>query len=277
LLNDDPHTGAFQLMVLGLFTERRRRRLREKPFPPAWQAIIRKNVPVFERLSPDDRAELLGHVQVFLAEKSFEGCGGLELTDEIRVTIAAQACMLLLHRETDYYPELTSILVYPSGYVVEGERFLGGGIWEEGGEGRLGHTARELRAMVLAWDAAKQGAADPGDGKNLVLHEFAHQLDFENLAADGTPALLSRGAYVAWARIMSEELEALRAADDAGLPTILDRYGAANPAEFFAVATEAFFERPFELRDRHPDLYRALAGFFSQDPTSFSEDRSRQG
>jgi Mlc titration factor MtfA (ptsG expression regulator) len=259
-------------MVFGLFTERRRERLRSQPFPPEWRAIVERNLPVFRRLSAADQTELLGHVQVFLAEKSFEGCGGLDLTDEIQVTIAAQACILLLHRNTDYYPDLTSILVYPSGYIAREDRSLGGGIWEEGEEARVGHTARELRAMVLAWDAAKQGAADPSDGKNLVLHEFAHQLDFENLLADGTPALDTRGAYVAWARVMSREFEALRDADDAGLPTLLDRYGATNPAEFFAVATEAFFERPKALRLRHPELFAELSKFFRQDPTDHSAE-----
>lgn len=261
-------------MAFRLFSQRRRERLRAAPFPSEWRRVIERNLPVFRRLTPADQVELLGHVQVFLAEKSFEGCGGLELTDEIRLTIAGQACMLLLHRDTDYYPELTSILVYPSGYITNEDRSLGGGIWEEGDEGRLGHTARELRAMVLAWDAAKQGAADPRDGKNLVLHEFAHQLDFENLQADGTPALDTRGAYVAWARVMSAELQALRTADDSGLPTVLDRYGATNPAEFFAVATEAFFERPLALRAHHPALFHELNKFFRQDPTAYSsEDR----
>ncbi len=259
-------------MAFSIFTQRRRERLRERPFPSEWRRIIQRNVPVFGRLSAADQTELLGHIQVFLAEKSFEGCGGLALTDEIRITIAAQACMLLLHRDTDYYPELTSILVYPSGYVTYEDRSLGGGIWEEGAEGRLGHTARELRAMVLAWDAAKQGAADPGDGKNLVLHEFAHQLDFENPLADGTPALETRGAYATWARVMSAELEALRNADDAGLPTVLDGYGATNPAEFFAVATEAFFERPRALRARHGALFNELNKFYRQDPTAYSSE-----
>jgi Mlc titration factor MtfA (ptsG expression regulator) len=259
-------------MVFGLFTQRRREQLRAQPFPSAWRTIIEHNLPVFRRLTAADQAELMGHVQVFIAEKRFEGCGGLTLTDEIRVTIAAQACMLLLHRETDYYPELTSILVYPSGYTAYEDRHLGGGIWEEGGEDRLGHTARELRAMVLAWDAAKQGAADPSDGRNLVLHEFAHQLDFENMTADGTPALDTRSAYIAWARVMSAELDALRDADDAGLPTLLDRYGATNPAEFFAVATEAFFEQPVALRAHHPALFAELGRFFRQDPTTFSTE-----
>lgn len=260
-------------MVFGFRTRRRREELRAQKFPPAWRAIVERNLPVFHRLPPADQAELLGHVQVFLAEKHFEGSGGLEMTDEIRVTIAAQACMLLLHRETDYYPELTSIIVYPSGYTAYEQHPIGGGIWEEGGQDRLGHTARELRAMVLAWDAAKQGAADPSDGRNLVLHEFAHQLDFENLVADGTPDLESRGAYIAWARVMSAELQALRDADDAGLPTLLDTYGATNPAEFFAVATEAFFERPLALQSMHPELFGALREFYRQDPTTYATSK----
>jgi Mlc titration factor MtfA (ptsG expression regulator) len=234
-------------MVFGIF-RRRRERLRAKPAPPSWREILAQNLSIFRRLPPEDQAELLGHVQIFLAEKHFEGCGGLELTEEIRVTIAAQACVLLLHRETDYYPELTSILVYPSGYVAREERHVGGGIWEEGGEDRLGHTAPGMKALVLAWDSARHGAADPGSGANLILHEFAHQLDFENREVDGVPALDTRGEYVAWARIMSAEFEALRRAQDAETPTLLDTYGATNPAEFFAVCTEAFFERPRALR-----------------------------
>jgi Mlc titration factor MtfA (ptsG expression regulator) len=257
-------------MVFDLFKSRRRSRLRAQPVPPAWRAILERNLPIFNRLSADDQAELLGHTQVFLAEKHFEGCGGLGLTDEIRVTIAGQACLLLLHRETDYYPELVSILVYPTGYTAREERHIGGGIWEEGGEDRLGHTGRRLGALVLAWDAVRHGAAAPADGENLVLHEFAHQLDFENQSSDGTPALGSRGDYLAWARVMSAEFNALRNASDAGLPTLLDDYGATNPSEFFAVITEAFFERPRALKTKHPALYGQLKGFFRQDPTTYS-------
>lgn len=252
--------------------KRRRQRLRAQPFPPAWRSIVERNLPVFSRLSLADQSELLGHAQIFLAEKHFEGSGGLEMTDEIRVTIAAQACMLLLHRDTEYYPELTSIIVYPSGYTAYEEQSLGGGIWEEGGQDRLGHTARELRAMVLAWDAAKQGAAEPSDGKNLVLHEFAHQLDFENFVADGTPVLDTRSAYISWGRVMSAEFNRLRQDESTGTPTLLDTYGATNPAEFFAVATEAFFEQPVALKARHPALYRQLGDFFQQDPTSYSTE-----
>src|ERR1700694_1608950 len=125
-------------MIFGLLKRRRWRRVQSQPFPRDWFVTIERNVPFFRRLSASDQAELLGHIRVFLAEKRFEGCGGLELTDEIRVTIAAQACLLLLHRETDYYPRLTSILVYPTGYTAHGERHVGGGIWEEAEDDRLG-------------------------------------------------------------------------------------------------------------------------------------------
>lgn len=240
--------------------------------PPSWRSILERNLSIFRRLPPEDQDELLGHVRIFLAEKHFEGCGGLDLTEEIRVTIAGQACVLLLHRETDYYPELTSILVYPSGYTAREERHLGGGIWQEGDEDRMGHTAPGMGALVLAWDSARHGAADPASGGNLILHEFAHQLDFENREVDGVPALDTHGEYAAWGRIMSAEFDALRHAHAAEIPTLLDTYGATNPAEFFAVCTEAFFERPRALRSRHPALYAELRRFFRQDPAAYSAE-----
>lgn len=261
-------------MVFRFPKERRRERLRAEPVPPAWLAILARNVPIVGKLPPEDQIELLGHVQVFLAEKNFEGCGGLELTDEIRVTIAAHACLLLLHRKTDYYPKLTSILVYPSGYTVPGDRYVGGVLWEEGGEDLLGHTESHMRSLVLAWDVAKQGGLDPSDGQNLILHEFAHQLDFEDSGTDGAPALATRSEYLAWALVMKKEFAALRAAAEADAPTLLDIYGATNPAEFFAIVTEAFFECPRALRERHPELYAALGQFFQQDPARDFSERS---
>src|SRR5437763_4721023 len=167
--------------------QRRRQRVLSKAFPENWRRIMERNIAVFHRLSPRNQAELLGHVQVFLAEKRFEGCGGLDLTDEIVVTIAAQACLLLLHRKTDYFPGLLTILVYPSAYMVEEKRQIEDHVWEEGTMTRLGETGKRMGSLVLSWDAAKSGAADPSDGKNVVLHEFAHQLDYENFAADGLP------------------------------------------------------------------------------------------
>jgi hypothetical protein len=259
--------------MMGIFKQRRRSVLRSQLVPEEWRSIISRNTPFFGRLPVADQRELLGHIQVFLAEKRFEGCDGLQLTDEIRVTIASQACLLLLHRRTDYFPRLLTILVYPSGFIVDQSRPLeGGDIWQEGKEGRLGETGRQMGSMVLAWDAAKSGARDPSDGKNLVLHEFAHQLDFEDFVGDGMPALSSRGDRRSWAEVMKMEFAALRAADETGIPTLLDTYGATNPAEFFAVATEAFFERPRALRSRHPRLHGELQRFFRQDPAAYSSE-----
>ncbi|MHC5542275.1 M90 family metallopeptidase, partial [Singulisphaera rosea] len=164
--------------MFGFFKRRRRERLRATPFPTAWVEIIEKNVPLYQRLGEADRRELQGHIQVFLGEKQFEGCGGLELTDEVRVTIAAQACLLLLHRETDDYRRLITILVYPSAYEAKGVEPIGGGFVIEGIQGRLGEAWQD-GVVVLSWDDVRRGAADARDGQNVVLHEFAHQLDQE--------------------------------------------------------------------------------------------------
>lgn len=258
--------------MFGLLRARRRKQLRQQPVPEEWRAIIQRNLPFFERLPPNDQKELLGHLQIFLAEKRFEGCGGLTMTDEIRVTIAAQACLLLLHRRTQYFPRLVTILVYPSGYFAQENVPLHGNVWTEGPAARLGETAGAMGSLVLAWDAAKAGGSDPADGKNVILHEFAHLLDFEDFAADGVPMLRSREALRRWTEVMTMEFAALRAADETGIPTLLDTYGATNPAEFFAVATEAFFERPRALRARRPELYRQLQQFFQQDPALYSSE-----
>src|SRR5256714_5755406 len=165
--------------MLGFLKERRRKQIKARPFPNEWRKIIQNNVAFFSRLASQDQAELLGRLQVLLSEKNFEGVE-TDISDEIRVTIAAQACLLLLHRKTDYFPRLLTILVYPSTYLVDEQRPVEGPVWEEGRMSRLGETGRIMGSMVLAWDAVKSGAADPSDGKNVVLHEFAHQLDYEN-------------------------------------------------------------------------------------------------
>jgi Mlc titration factor MtfA (ptsG expression regulator) len=260
-------------MMFGLLKQRRRLWLRAQPFPGDWMRIIERNVPSFRRLSANDQAELLGHTQVFLAEKRFEGCGGLAITDEIRMTIAAQACLLLLHRKTDYFPRLLTILVYPSAYMVEERRQIEDHVWEEGTMTRLGETARRTGSLVLSWEAAKSGAADPSDGKNVILHEFAHQLDYENYAADGVPELATREQQLSWREVMRAEFASLRAADETGIPTLLDTYGATDAAEFFAVATEAFFERPHAMCTRHPKMYAELQRYFHQNPAEYSDEK----
>jgi hypothetical protein len=219
--------------------------------------------------------ELQGHTQVFMAEKNFEGCGGLAMTDEIKVRVAAQACVLLLHRDTDYFPGLRSVLVYPGAYFAPTTRHLGSGIVEERQEARLGEAWPE-GTVVLAWDAVCAGASNPKAGTNIVLHEFAHLLDFEDGWNDGAPLLDSgespfagRSRIASWARVLGAEFKKLRAGAQRGEEADLDVYGATNPAEFFAVATEAFFERPREMQEKHPELYGQLKGFYRQDPAQW--------
>jgi len=254
--------------MFSFFKQPRRKRLRSQPFPPAWLDIIHKNVPIYNRLPQADQLELQGHIQVFLAEKYFEGCAGLDLSEEIRVTIAAQACLLLLHRETNYYPRLITILVYPHAYVARSVEPIGGGVVEEGETARLGEAWKD-GVVVLSWDDVRRGTSDLHDGRNVVLHEFAHQLDLENGLADGAPNLEHRSRYVTWARVMSEEYEHLRRDTEQGRKGVLDEYGATNPAEFFAVATECFFEKPNQLRRKQTQLYEELKTYYRQDPASF--------
>ena len=253
----------------------RRKKLRSAPFPDRWLRIIQDRCPFYLRLSDNDRRELLEHIQVFLAEKRFEGCGGFVIEDEHRVCIAVQACLLLLHRQTDYYPDLRTILVYPSMYVVPTTRHMGGGVMQDRHESRLGESWRE-GAIVLAWDAVCGGLAEFASGHNVVLHEFAHQLDYEDGFADGAPLLgegeslsARRRRYADWSRVMLEEYERLRARVQRGQSDVLREYGATNPAEFFAVATESFFCRPGELREQRRALYEQLRWYYRQDPAEW--------
>ena len=260
---------------------RERSRLLARPFPPAWREVLERNVPLVRRLGADQRSRLEDHVQRFLLDVSFEGCGGLEIDDEIRVTIAGQACLLTLGREEllsprrgaqALFPKLRSVLVYPSTYSSEGERFTEGGFVEAGEQHRLGESWHQ-GYVVLAWDAVLHGASEVGDGHNVVLHEFAHQLDQEDGVADGVPLFDHPLRYGQWARILERDFEKLVARSSQGTNTVLDAYGATNKAEFFAVATETFFEKPHALRRRYPELYDLLREFFQLEPTQWVEDQ----
>lgn len=247
------------------FKKGRRKRWRSQPLKPVWIEIIRHNVPYYQYLTSEEQAELHGHVQVFLHEKDFEGCGGLKITDEIRVTIAAQACILLLHRKADYFPLTTSILVYPHHYFAYSSKRLPGGIVEEGVQGRMGESWKG-GPIVLSWDDVLKGAANPHDGRNVVFHEFAHELDGESGAMDGAPSLPKATMYRSWARVLSREYEELLRDLEQNHRHMIDSYGATNPAEFFAVVTEEFFEIPVQLKSRHPELYEQMCSFYQQDP-----------
>jgi len=244
----------------------KRRALLKDPFPAEWSAILTRNLPPYQKMPAELRQQLHDRIRIFIAEKSFEGCGGLELTDEIRVTIAAQACMLLLNRNTDCYPKLYSVLVYPSTYVVGTHPNMTG--LPADPSVRLGESWHQ-GAVVLAWDSVKSGALNFRDGHNVAMHEFAHQLDQEDGRSDGAPILPTRSAYSAWSQVFSKEFELLQNRTRKGQKSVMDQYGATNAAEFFAVATETFFEKPAQLQKKHPDLYHELQGYYMVNPVEW--------
>lgn len=250
---------------LGGGRERRRARAAARPFPHEWRTIIERRVALWRRLPAADRIELLRHVLVFLDEKRFEGCGGMAITDEVRVTIAAQACFLLLHRETDCFPALRSILVYPDEYLAPAAEEHEGGIVIEDHEPRAGESWAE-GSLVLSWRDVVDGSADGASGENVVLHEFAHQIDDEWGLSSADPREQPEGSARAWALAFREAFERHRREVKRGRVTAIDPYGATDEAEFFAVVTEMFFDQPAALRIAEPELYGQWSKFFRQDP-----------
>jgi len=250
------------------FKKWRRNRIANQRFPEKWLRIIESNVPFYNNLPPEDKIELQRHILIFIAEKRFEGCGGLKITDEIKITIAAQACMLVLHRKSNYYPGLTSILVYPSAFIASRTEHLPSGVVAEAPQVLLGESWHQ-GSVVLSWDDIKHDVADINNGHNIVFHEFAHQIDSSSGKGDSTAVLNNRSSYIAWARVLQKDYEKLRRAKTQHHPTFLNKYGATNPAEFFAVVTEFFFEKPKELKEIHPELYNELKRFYQQDPAGY--------
>jgi Mlc titration factor MtfA (ptsG expression regulator) len=248
-------------------TERRRRNILDRPFPPAWVGHLERNVAAYRQLDDAERRRLRELVQVFVAEKSWEGCGGLEMRDEIKVTVAGQACLLLLGRDHDLFAEVDSILVYPSPVRRPAERryVADSSVRVEPPRPFLLGSAGRGGPVILSWDSVLGGARDPADGRNVVLHEFAHKIDYLDGQANGAPPLADPARARSWYEAFSGGFAALQRRVERGEPGFLRDYGATNPAEFFAVATEAFFEQPVELRREEPELYDALADFYNLD------------
>ena len=242
--------------------------VRKRPFPAPWLAILDSALPIYPKLSDDQQLRLQDMIKFFLDRKRFYGCGGLAVTDEMRITIAAEACLLLLNRGGALYPKLKSILVYPTAFRVNRDEHQGDGTVAAGDHSLLGESWNNGR-VILSWDDVTRGVADFSDGHNVVLHEFAHQLDAESGVTNGAPPLRSN-SYRAWAAIFTRNFEDLEARAIRGLDTVMDEYGATNPAEFFAVATETFFEKPHELHQRRPDLYEQLQKYYRVDPREWS-------
>jgi hypothetical protein len=254
--------SGLALLLQPWWTRRRHRQLRLRPFPRAWRRILERRVPLVQQLPAPLRSRLQGLIQVFLADKPFIGCGGQAVDDEVRVTVAAQACLLLLGQPGEAcYPRLRQVLVYPEPFVVPRRELLPGGVVDEQPQVLAGESWAQGQ-VVLAWSEVLAGAADPGDGRNVVLHEFAHQIDQDSGQADGQPWQHDALARQRWAAALDEGLMRLRGETSA----IFDAYGRTGPAEFFAVATEAFFERPADVAADAPALYEALSRLYRLDP-----------
>jgi len=262
-------TLVIMAIVLVLWIQRfRLRRAIEAPFPPQWVAILERNIQVYRELPMPLRLQLRKLIKQFLHQKQFSGAAGLEISDEIRVTIAAQACMLQLNRSDGLYPNLTYILIYPSTSVVTRPQADESGLVSETSQALLGESWQNGR-VILAWDNVLHGARNFVDGRNVVLHEFAHQLDSETGAADGAPLLAGASSYRSWASAFSEEFDDLQKDARRGRRSLIDHYGATNPAEFFAVATETFFEKPRQMAKHHAELFEVMKRYYRIDPRTW--------
>jgi len=245
----------------------RRQRISRRPFPAAWRDIVRRRVPLARELPAAQQLRLKKHIQVLLAEVPFVGCAGLEVSDEMRVTIAAQAAFLLLGRGGSF-GNLREVLVYPGHFVVPRSEAGSGGVVHEGRDVLAGQSWQRGQ-VIVAWDAVRDGAAEPHDGANVVMHEFAHQLDQDTGAANGAP-YVGRGAQQqVWARVMNQEFDALQLRLARAEPGLIEPYAATSPAEFFAVTTELFFEQPQALAAERPALYEQLKRCYRLDPVSW--------
>ncbi len=256
---------AVAILIYPLWLQWQRDRLMAKPFPKQWLHIIESNLAIYGDLDVTQQKQLQGYVQVFLKEKQFIGCLGLLVTEEMRVIIAAIACLLLFGDRKTYFPNLRSILIYPHAYIVKEMVMSDRYIVEERRVARLGESWTQDQ-LILSWEQIQQDLGNWQDGHNVILHEFAHQLDQEDGRAEGVPILPRTLDYALWAKVMTADYLQLCDQVEHQQKTILDRYGATNPAEFFAVATETFFEKPQQLHQQHSELYELLQRYYRLDP-----------
>lgn len=245
------------------------RTLRRRPIPEdVWQLTVAR-YPFISRRPLDDLARLRNLATLFLARKEFAGGGGLEVTDEMAVAVAAQACLPVLHLGLEMYDSFVGIVMHPAEVSVEREVMDEDGIVHVEERVMSGETIAG-GPMMLAWQDVS-GSGPPSEwAYNVVIHEFAHVIDMRNGEADGVPPLSSRPAHEAWQRVLTDEYEAFCEQVDEGFDTVIDPYGSESIDEFFAVAVETFFVEPRELQHHHPALYELFAGYFQQDPVRFA-------
>jgi Mlc titration factor MtfA (ptsG expression regulator) len=256
------------ILLYPVWVYQRRRFWQRRSLPAIWHSVLVKTVPMYSSLSPEQQQQLQGNVQVLLAEKQFIGCRGLQVTLEMKVTIAAIACLLLFSYSSNFFPKLRSILIYPDAYWVQ-ETVGKGYIVEERQVARLGESWQRDQ-VILSWNQVQYDVTHWQDGRNVVLHEFAHQLDQADGKAEGVPILATAAEYDRWAEVMTAAYQRHCQAVELRQATVLDEYGATNPAEFFAVATETFFELPANLQRDDSSLYRLLRNYYRLDPLRWS-------
>jgi len=247
--------------------KRQRQQLFLKPLSPEWIQILEKNVSIYSLLPEPLKKELHGRVNIFLNEKEFFGNGGLDVSNEIRITIAGNACLLLLKRDKRCFPGFKSILMYPDTYVAK--QVTSDGMVESHEHSTRAGESWHRGPIVLSWADVMRGSLDPNDGHNVVLHEFAHKLDEANNAMNGLPVLRDHSHYAEWASVLSKEFDALLIRANRGTNSVIDAYGTVSPAEFFAVATESFFEKPVQMKTKLPELYQQLERFYDLDPAAW--------
>ncbi len=237
----------------------------EEPFPKEWRNTLMRNFPVYRRLPTDLQLQLKRRIKQFIHEKDFVGCADFEVDDEVRVTIAASACLLLLNRDTDVYAGLHYILVYPDAFLVKRETTDSTGLQTMKQTGVLGESWSNGK-VILSWQDVLKGNSKFNNGSNVAIHEFAHQLDHESGSTNGSPLLGAASRYERWAAVFTDEFKRLQQAAYQGDRTLIDQYGATEPAEFFAVVTETFFEKPVQMSKQHPALFKELQGYYKVDP-----------
>ncbi len=238
-----------------------------QPFPQEWESWLSANMTHYRRLSDTERARLRDDARVLIAEKSWEGCDGLKVTEMMKLTVAAQAALLLLGIEHDYFSRVRSIVLFPTAFETPAES------WEEHGSVVAGR-AIDYGSVFLSWEPVLTEARDPTAGHNLVIHEFAHQLDFLDGYTNGVPPLRSREQTRRWQQVMHGAFNRLRRELQMGRKTFLGSYAATNPAEFFSVVSERFFSLPGQLRQGHPELFEILAEYYRVDPLRWFEGKA---
>jgi Mlc titration factor MtfA (ptsG expression regulator) len=252
-------------MLFSWLRTRRRRLLAEQPFPPAWSTILDRHVKQSHWLSADERTALQAWVQVFIAEKRFEGCGGMEIDDEVRVAIAGQAGLTVLGLGEQFFDRLRSVLVYPGDYLVPRTTPLAGGGELQWQEQRLGETWSG-GSMVLSWPRVVDGGRLRDGPRSVVIHECSHLIDLLDGEIDGIPPLPAGRSRDDWAAEIDACRDRFEEALDEGRVTAFDEYAAESDVEFFAVASECFFQDPHRLVRHDRPLYGLLAEAWRQDP-----------